>query len=126
MNKIFALGLTLGLAGCGAVQDVEYAVTAKIPQNQIATAVQSFDALEVSATQYLKLPICAAGVSIATGCKAPGSATKVITDVKAGRAARNALWASSKASSDGGVPATSLVYTTFTSYVSAVSADIGK
>lgn len=126
MKNLAVFAVVMGLGGCGAVQDVEYAVTAKIPQNQIATAVQSFDALEVSATQYIKLPTCAAGISIATGCKAPGSAMNVISDVQAGRAARNALWASSKASSDGSVPATSLVYTTFTSYVSAVSADIGK
>jgi hypothetical protein len=126
MKNLAVLAVVAGLGGCAAVQDVEFAVTAKIPQNQIATAVQGFDALEVSATQYIKLPTCAAGVSIATGCKAPGSASKVVSDVRAGIAARNALWASSKASSDGSVPATSLVYTTFTGYVTAINSDIGK
>lgn len=126
MKNFAVFAVVVGLGGCGAVQDVEYAVTAKIPQNQIATAVQGFDALEVSATQYIRLPTCVAGVSIATGCKASGSIAKIISDVRAGRTARNALWASSKASSDGSVPATSLVYTTFTSYVSSINTDIGK
>lgn len=102
LSRLFGLALlalALPLASCAAIKTV---AGLTVSQKYVAVAVQGYDAVEVSATQYLRLPTCAAGQStLSTACKKPVVIPVLIKDVRAGRAARDSLWASSKANPDG-------------------------
>jgi hypothetical protein len=121
MRKLIAMGaLALMLTGCSAIKTVTgLAVT----QQQVAVAVQAFDAVEETATNYLSLPSCTTGqTTLANACKNPKAVTKLIADVKAGRAARDSLWNASQAATQG-VGAIDL-YNAVNAAVTAIHADL--
>ncbi len=96
MRKVMlasACALAVSLGGCAAVQKLEnsFAVlsSASVSPQAVVVAVNSFDAVQATATNYLRLPKC-------TGtngpiCRDPAISVKVIQAVKAGRTARNNL-----------------------------------
>ena len=93
------LACALPLGGCAAIKTV---AGLTVSQKYVGVAVQGFDAVEVSATQYLKLPTCTVGQStLSTACKKAAVVPALIKDVRAGRASRDSLWASSKANPEG-------------------------
>lgn len=93
------LALAIPLGACSTLKTI---AGFTVPQKTIAIAVQAFDAIEVSATHYLRLPDCAAGQStLANACRQPTAVSVLIKDVRAGRAARDSLWTASKSAPDG-------------------------
>ncbi len=113
----------LGLAGCGAVpKAIEIVAGTSVSQKTVGAGIQTFDGVEITATNYLKLPTCADGQKVATGCKNGATVPKLITDVQAGRAARDKLWADAKASPNG-VGAKTL-YDSVMAAVKVINADL--
>ena len=93
------LALALPLASCSALKSV---AGFSVSQKNVAIAVQAFDAVEASATNYLRLPACTDGqTTLGDGCRQPAVVPALIKDVRAGRAARDSLWAAAKAAPDG-------------------------
>lgn len=91
MKKLLAIALlSLSLAGCEQLelirQAASVAVDSKISSQSIYIASNGFDAVEVTATNYLSLKRCPMQAPF---CRNP-KATKPITDaVRSGRVARN-------------------------------------
>lgn len=97
--NLFAVALlSVSLGSCAIIKKAE---GVNVSQQQVSVAVQSFNAVEASVTNYLKLPNCAAGQSIASGCKDPSSIQAIGNDLHAGRAARDKLWNASLANPSG-------------------------
>ena len=93
MKKILALVLALGLAGCAA--DVakfkaayDVVTSSSVSPTMVYVAANTFDALEATATNYLKLPKCGGSANI---CRNQAAVVKIIPAVRAGRVARNNL-----------------------------------
>lgn len=85
-----ALALALSAAGCAPLSTVWDAATgATVPTTGVIVAVNTFDALEATATNYLSLPKCVNGGPVL--CRDPGATAKIIPAVRAGRAARTNL-----------------------------------
>jgi hypothetical protein len=92
MKKLFALALVLALAGCASnpFTKVYNIVTgATVDPTSVIVAGNAFDALEASATNYLRLPRCTLNGSPV--CRSPKATPKIIQAVRAGRVARNNL-----------------------------------
>ena len=82
--------LTVGVAGCANLQNAWNVITStSVSPTVVVIAVNTFDALEVTGANYLRLPRCKAGGPIA--CRDPGVSEKIINAKVAGRKARNAL-----------------------------------
>lgn len=88
----------LGLGGCAELQKVETAfqtVTGNVVAPQaVLVAINAYDAIEVTATSYIRLPRCGTGPTI---CRDPAITAKTIPLIKAGRADRNQLKAALRA-----------------------------
>lgn len=85
-----ALALAFSAAGCAPLSTVWDAATgATVPTTGVIVAVNTFDALEATATNYLSLPKCVTGGS--SLCRDPGATAKIIPAVRAGRVARTNL-----------------------------------
>lgn len=87
MKSLILLGvLGLALAGCNVNLNPSIATP-----SQVDIAINSFDAAEVTATNYLRLPLCSvAGVQV---CRTQAASQSVYTAVKSGRVARDQLTA---------------------------------
>lgn len=98
MRKIFVvLALTLSLAGCQNAQGLwDRFTTAQVSPRAVYLAENGYDAVEVTATGYLK--ICHARMST-PGCSSTAIA-QIIPAVRSGRIARNNLNAFMKAHPD--------------------------
>ncbi len=87
----------LSLPGCATLQKIESAISIAAGPNvtpqQVYIAINAFDGIEATATNYLKLPRCPQAVA----CRDPATSAKVITWVRAGRADRNQLKAGLRA-----------------------------
>lgn len=90
MRKLLIIGLAaLSLAGCANLQNAWVAATSStVSPTVVIVAANSFDALEVTATNYLKLPKCTGASSV---CRSPEATAKIIPAIRAGRVARNNL-----------------------------------
>lgn len=126
---VFLLAIVLPLAGCTQLRSVSSAVSTvagiSVPQKDVAAAVQSFNIAQKAATKYLLFPTCKPGQTTAiNACKTAGGVALLGRDLKAGRAARDKLWAAAT-SSPGGVGPKALV-TAVIAAVSALNADIAK
>lgn len=128
--KQIALFLMLMLVpACTSIQTVTSAVSTvagiKVPQNDVAAAVVAFNAAEKAATRYLLLPTCKPPqTTLKNACKTQGGVALLGRDVPAGRAARDELWAASKADPSGAGPK-SLV-TAVIAAVSAINQDTSR
>lgn len=96
MRKLFTalvLAASVSLGGCATFQNAkntfDIVTSARASPTAIIVAAQTFDALEVSATNYLRLPKCTA-VS-GPVCRNRLAANAIIKAVRTGRPVRNQL-----------------------------------
>lgn len=84
----FALAAPIG--GCAQVQKTyEIVTSAKVSPTAVVVAVNAFNALEATATNYLQLPRCVSGGPVI--CRQPSATQPIKNAVLSGRAARNEL-----------------------------------
>lgn len=84
----FAFAMTLG--ACAELQNAYNVVTgAQVSPAVVSVAVNTFDALEATATNYLRLARC----NGANGpiCRDPSATKAIVPAIRAGRVARNNL-----------------------------------
>lgn len=87
---ILALSLAFALAGCASLSNTWNAVTgATVSPAAVIVAANAFDALEVTATNYLKLVKC--NGSNGPVCRDPAATKVIVPAVRSGRVARNNL-----------------------------------
>lgn len=87
---MLALSVGLSVGGCSRILDaLSYVSNTSVSPTAVYVAANTFDALEVSATNYLRLKKCSA----ASGpvCRDPIATAIIIPAVKSGRTARNEL-----------------------------------
>jgi len=93
MRKLLILPLLLVLGGCAALSKVENAFTtlsgASVSPAAVVVAANSFDALEATATNYLRLPRC--GKTATKVCRDKAATAVLIPAIQNGRKARNDL-----------------------------------
>jgi predicted small secreted protein len=98
LRKLLVLAaLAAPLAGCSTIQGIEndimttftLATGQTISPQAVIIAANGFDAIEITATNYLNLPTC--NGSAVTVCKTPATVVTLVTAIRAGRAARNQL-----------------------------------
>jgi hypothetical protein len=90
MRKLAVLLLVLSLGGCASWQNAWNTLTsASVSPQVVFVAGNTFDALEATATNYLRLKKCSA--TSGPICRDPGATAKLIPAVRAGRVARNNL-----------------------------------
>lgn len=93
MRKLLILPLLLALGGCAALQKAENAFStlsgASVSPEAVVVAANTFDALEATATNYLRLKKC----SPSTGpvCRNPDATKVLIPAIQNARKARNDL-----------------------------------
>lgn len=88
----FPLILTVAaaLAGCAQLQTAWNAITgATVTPESVVIASNAFDAVEGTATNYLKLPPCGAGAPVL--CRSSAAAAAIVPAIRSGRAARTQL-----------------------------------
>lgn len=114
--------MALALASCSTINKIA-GIT--VDQRTVSVAVQAFDAAKVTGTNYLRLPTCTADQdSLKDACKKASTARTIITDIRAGTAARDSLWTASKGSTDGiGVRA---AYDAVVAATAAINSDLKK
>ena len=87
----------LSLPGCATLQKIESAISIAtgpvVTPQQVYIAINAFDGVEATATNYLRLPRCPQAVV----CRSPSTSAAVITWVRAGRVDRNKLKAGLRA-----------------------------
>lgn len=90
MKKLVpALLLALALAGCASLTKTWDAVTgATVSPAAVIVAANAFDALEVTATNYLRLKKCNGTNPV---CRDPAVTKIIVPAVRSGRVARNNL-----------------------------------
>lgn len=93
MKKLLALVLVFGLAGCSTeLQKIktayEVVTSSSVSPTMVYVAANTFDALEATATNYLRLPKCG-GTAIV--CRNQNAVAAIIPAVHSGRVARNNL-----------------------------------
>lgn len=84
--RIVVIALALALSGCAGLQAVQ---NTEVPEAYIYVAANTFNALEITATNYLRLPKCKAGTTPI--CRSPAATAQIIPAVRSGRAARDEL-----------------------------------
>lgn len=90
MKKIIVLAVVLSLGGCASLQNDWNALTGSaVSPTAVIVAGNSFDALEATATNYLRLKKC----STASGpiCRDPKATAIIIPAIRSGRASRTNL-----------------------------------
>lgn len=81
--------LALGVSACAQIKTVYDTVTgAKVSPAAVIVAANTFNALEITATQYLLLPRCD-GIKVV--CRVPSATQPIKNAVRSGRAVRNSL-----------------------------------
>ncbi len=89
MKKFLGLILALNLTACANIQNAWQAATsATVSPTVVVVSANTFDALEVTATNYLRLPKCN---STSVVCRNPTATAKIIPAIRSGRVARNNL-----------------------------------
>ena len=112
MRKLLLIAPVVMLAGCTSINfDPNVA-----SPSQIVVAVNAFDAAEVTATNYLKLPVCASGGP--TVCRNPAATGGLVSAVRAAYQARQSLVAACAASTT--APACVSAYTTVSTAVNGL------
>lgn len=92
MKKILIIALALTLSGCAGtrfgtfVSNLEQAATGSVSPEAIYIAANSFDAVEVSATNYLNLKKCPVNAPF---CRDANATSKLIPAIRSGRVARS-------------------------------------
>ena len=105
MNRLLLVPLlALSLAGCGTFgQKFEQAFTtltsATVSSQTIVVGIQSFDAVKIAATGYLRLARCTG--TNGPACRDPGVTAKLIPAIDQGTVVRNGLKSWLKANPNG-------------------------
>lgn len=87
---LLAAALVVGLAGCTNLQNAYNTLTgASVSPTAVYVAANAFDAVEATATNYLRLPRCHTGGPVV--CRSPAATAQIIPAVRAGRVARTNL-----------------------------------
>ena len=87
---IIAAALALSIAGCANLQNAYSTLTgASVSPTAVYVAANSFDAVEATATNYLRLKRCTG--SNGPVCRDPKATAQIIPAVRAGRVARTNL-----------------------------------
>ena len=123
MRKLLIIGLlAFGLTGCAQLQNAYQVVTgAAITPEQVYVSANAFDAVEASATQYLKLPVCGSAP-----CRNAGATATIVAAVRAGRLARNQLESAVNSNPTGPVNANLLAtLTSSTSTLKSILSEFG-
>ena len=115
-----ALFLATALVGCAKIESAYQAVTTtSISPQQVYIAANAFDAIEASATQYLRLPVCGK-----LPCRNPSATNSLVASIRAGRLARNKLEASVNAAPNAPVDAN--LFATLTSSTTTIKAILAE
>ena len=93
MKKLLVLVIAFSLAGCATeLQKIKNAydvvTSSSVSPTMVYVAANTFDALEATATNYLRLPTCGGTAII---CRNQNAVTAIIPAVRSGRVARNNL-----------------------------------
>jgi len=90
MKRIIPFLLVFSLAGCASLTNAYNTLNGtSVSPTAVYVAANAFDAVEVTATNYLKLPKCTG--SNGPVCRSPVATKQIIPAVRAGRVARNNL-----------------------------------
>ena len=88
--KFALLALVLNLAACANLKNAwDVATASAVSPTAVYVAANTFDALEATATNYLRLPKC--GVGSPTVCRNQNAVMAIIPAIRSGRVARNNL-----------------------------------
>lgn len=124
MRKALLIGALLGasaLGGCAQFQqfetDVGFVTSATVPASAAVVAANSFDAIEATATNYLRLPTCSGSASQPI-CKTQVAVNAIVPAIRSGRGARNAIESLLAKNNNGAIPVAT--YDTLTSAVSVL------
>ena len=108
--------LAAPLGGCANIQNAWNAVTsATITPQQVYIAANAFDAVEASATTYLRLPVCGK-----LPCRVTSATAAIVSSIRAGRLARNKLEQAVQANP--GAPVNANLFATLTSSTATIKA----
>jgi isopentenyl diphosphate isomerase/L-lactate dehydrogenase-like FMN-dependent dehydrogenase len=110
MRKILLAALLL--SGCSTLQEL---TNASLTTNQVYVAANAFDAAEITATNYLRLPACGGTALV---CRNKTAVPVIIATVRGGKQARQTLVASCAASTSS--PECVSAYQTVTTAVSGL------
>ena len=111
MKKLMlTIGLVFALSGCSVISTLEGTT---ISPTQVIVAGNSFDAIEATATNYLRLPLCPA----AKLCRTAEATYAIIPSVRAARVARNQMEAFVTAN-----PGTVVPVTLYNTAITAINA----
>lgn len=91
MKKLFiTFTIVLGLAGCASIQNAYDTLNGTtVSPTAVYVAANAFDAVEATATNYLRLKKCSA--TSGPVCRDPSATAQIIPAVRAGRVARTNL-----------------------------------
>lgn len=94
MKKIIAIFSILLLTGCATLERIKNVAEAvgelRITPEAVIIASNSFDAIEITATNYLNLKRCTKA-NVAPVCRNPTATALIIPAVRSGRVARDNL-----------------------------------
>ncbi len=116
LASLVVLGV-LGLAGCSTLSTL---VGTTISPTQVIVAGNSFDAIEATATNYLRLPLCPG----ATLCRTAAATDAIVPAVRAARTARNQMEAFVNANP--GQPAPVSLYNTTITAINALESTLAQ
>lgn len=110
------------LGGCATIKTAFGVVTgATVTVQEVYIAANAYDAIEASATTYLKLPVCGN-----LPCRNPSATKPIVAAVRSGRLARTALEKAVNTTTNGLVNANLLnTLTSSTSTLKAILAEFG-
>lgn len=114
---LFAMPLLAALAGCATIATLEGTT---VSPTQVVVAANAFDAVEATATNYLKLPLCPGAVV----CRTVAGVKAIVPLIRSGRQARTAMEAYVTANPGQAVPVT--LYDTTMTAVSALQSALAQ
>lgn len=87
---IIIIALGLSLSACASINKTYDILTgATVSPQAVIVAANTFDAIEITATRYLRLPKCISGGTPV--CRDPVITAKIVPAIRSGRIARNSL-----------------------------------
>jgi len=90
---VIIVAVALGLSGCAVMTAIDngfgIATGSSVSPQAVIIEVNTFDAIEATATNYLRLPRCN-GAALQV-CRSPAAMAQIIPAIRSGRLARNQL-----------------------------------
>lgn len=107
----------LALGGCSALTTLQEISGSSVSPTQVIVVANSFDAIEATATNYLKLPACP-GTASQPVCRNQAAVNIIVPAIRSGRTARSQLEAYVTANPGQAAPVSG--YNTLTTAISAI------